>query len=235
MKKINLLASVGTTGIVAATMIVAPAFACTPVGSIVKQVQDQTTGSTMVDANSVSSALNVNSSATLIYSITIKNSGAAESNGNDNMNAVTLNDTLPNGLQLESNPSQTAITENLGTIKPGASVTKTYAVKVTDTTNGDIITNKACYTGTSVDNQDNQSGCDVAVVKVVVPTPVPTPTPAPTPTPPSANTTTAPATLPDTGSTALSTSLFVSGAVVLGYVLSMLKLRRIKPFQKNNV
>ena len=225
MNKVNLITSSGITGVIAATMLVAPVFACTPVGSIVKEVQDQTTGSATVDANSVSSALSVNSGDTLVYLITIKNSGAAESNGNDDMNNVTLSDTLPTGVQLESNPSQTVITENLGTIKPGASITKTYEVKVTDTTNGATITNKACYTGTSVDNKDNQSGCDVAVVKVVVPTPVVTPTPTPTPTVPPAATTT-PVTLPDTGSTALSTSLFVSSTVVLGYVLNMFRLRR---------
>jgi uncharacterized repeat protein (TIGR01451 family) len=217
MKKIPLLAGASLASIVVVIMVASPVFACTPVGSIVKEVQDQTTGSAAEDANSATTALSVNTGDTLIYTITIKNSGAVTSNGEDNMENVTLTDNLPSGIQLESNPTQTTITENLGTVAAGASVTKTYAVKVTDTTNGDIVTNTACYTGQSTNNDDNQKGCDSAVVKVTVP--VPTPTPTPTPTTP------VPTTMPDTGSTAFSTSLLVVTAASVGYALNVLRLK----------
>ena len=82
------------------------------------------TNSITVSSNSASSALSVNSGDTLVYTITIKNSGAPESNGNDDMLNVLLTDTLPTGVQLVSSPSQTKISESLGTILPGASVTK---------------------------------------------------------------------------------------------------------------
>jgi len=222
MKKVTLFANASIASIVAATMIAVPALACKPVGSIVKSVQDQTTNSATVSSNSASSALAVNSGDTLVYTITIKNSGAAESNGDDDMLNVKLADTLPSGVQLISSSSQAQISESLGTIKPGASITKSYSVKVTDT-NGDILTNKACYTGSSVDNKDNQSGCDTAVVKVNVPTPA-TPTPAPTPT--TTTPTATPATMPDTGSTAVSALIALSVASVLGYSLNLMRLKR---------
>lgn len=218
MKKVTLFANASVASIVAATMVATPVLACTPVGSIVKSVQDQSTNSITVSSNSASSALSVNSGDTLVYTITIKNSGAPESNGNDDMLNVQLTDTLPTGVQLVSSPSQTKISESLGTILPGASVTKTYSVKVTDSTNGDVLTNTACYTGESVDNEDNQSGCNNAVVKVNVPTPAPSPTPTPTPAP-------TPSALPDTGNSALSTVLLLSVAAASGYALNTLRLK----------
>lgn len=226
MKKVTLLTNATVASMLVATAIAAPAFACHPVGSIIKVVQDQTTGSDMVDANTESSTLSVNSGDTLVYSITVKNSGAYENNGDDDMSNVTLTDTLPSGIQLISNPSQTAVNENLGTIKPGNSITKTYAVKVTDTMNGATITNTACYTGKSANNQDDQQGCDTAVVKVKILTPAPTAQPkqTPTPTPTTPTTPTAPTTLPDTGSTALSATLFIAGAAFVGYMMNVLRI-----------
>jgi uncharacterized repeat protein (TIGR01451 family) len=215
MKKVTLFASATVVSTLVATAIAAPAFACHPVGSIIKEVQDQTTGSKLVDANTVASALGVNSGDTLVYSITVKNSGAAAGDGDDDMSDVVLTDTLPGGVQMVSDPSQTAISENLGTITPGKSVTRTYTVKVTSTTNGAVNSNTACFTGKSNDNSNNQEGCDTAVVTVKVPTPTPAPTPTPTPA----------TTLPDTGSTALSASLIGISSIALGYALNTLRLK----------
>jgi len=216
MKKVTMFANTTVASTLVAAAIAAPAFACHPVGTITKGVQDQTTSSATTDANSVSAALSVNNGDTLVYIITVKNTGASASNGNNDMNNVVLTDALPAGVQMAS--GQSAISEQLGTIKPGQSVTKTYTVKVTDTKDGDVITNTACYTGNSKDNKNNQKGCDSAVVKVHVPTPTPNPTPTP-------STPQAPSTLPDTGSTALSTSLAVTGATILGYALNLLRLK----------
>jgi len=215
MKKISFLANASVASILVATLFASPVFACTPVGSIVKEVQDQTTGSTTETASTAATALSVNTGDTLVYTITIANSGAVTSNGENNMENVTLTDNLPSGVQLESNPTQTTITEDLGTVAAGASVTKTYAVKVTGTTNGGLITNTACYTGQSTNNDDNQQGCDSAIVKVAVPTPTPTPTPTPI----------TPTTMPDTGNTAFSTSLLVVTVAIFGYALNVLRLK----------
>ncbi len=221
MKKVSLFGSTTLASIAAATVIAAPVFACHPVGSIVKTVQDQTTGSTTADANDQSSALTVNNGDTLIYTITVKNTGAAAGNGDNDMLNVAATDNLPAGLQIVSTDGSTS----MGTIKPGQSMTVKYTVKVSDTTDGDVIANKACYAGKSKDNNNNQSGCDYAYVKVHVPvtpavTPTPTPTPQPQPQPQPA-----PAAMPDTGSTALSTGLFAGGAAVFGYVLNALRLK----------
>ena len=117
MKKVTLFANASIASIAAATIIAAPVFACKPVGSIVKSVQDQTTNSATVSSNKASNALSVNAGDTLVYTITVKNSGAAESNGDDDMLNVQLSDALPTGVQLVSNPTETKISESLGTIK----------------------------------------------------------------------------------------------------------------------
>jgi len=87
----------------------------------------------------------------------------------DDMAYTVMTDTLPSGVELISNPSQRTITENIGTIVPGDKVTKQYQVKVTDSTDGDVITNQACYTGNSIAKDNAQSGCSTVVVKVRVP------------------------------------------------------------------
>jgi hypothetical protein len=98
-----------------------------------------------------------------------------------------MTDTLPAGVELVSDASTRIISADLGTIKPGQTITKEYVVKVTATQDG-LIQNKACFTGNSLVNDNAQSGCDVADVSVTVPVvppvqPIPTPTPTPTPTP----------------------------------------------------
>jgi hypothetical protein len=140
------------------------------------------------------------------------------------MTNTVLTDTLPGGVELVSNPSERVISENLGTIASKGSVTKQYQVKVTETTDGSVLTNKACFTGGSnLGKKYNQSGCDVAIVKVHVPT---TPTPAPTPKPTTSPTPTPtpPAVLPNTGAG----NIIVPAVVlsVLGYAGYLLHLKR---------
>ncbi len=212
-------------GIVMAALLASPVYACCPVGTINKSVEDITTSSALVDANTDSSALTVNTGDTLQYVITIHNNGAAEANGNDNMLDTVMTDTLPAGVELASNPSETTITDTIGTIAAGKSVTIDYNVTVTSTQNGAYLTNKACYTGKSVNNDDNQSGCDTAVVLVNVPV---TPTPAPTPTPVAPTTPTpvtpAPTALPNTGpGNVILPAVAIS---VLGYLGYMFKVKR---------
>lgn len=149
------------------------AFAWHPVGEITKTVQDNTTNSAVSSATDASSALTVSPGDTLTYTVTVSNAGAPAANHDDDMASTVMTDTLPAGVTLISNSSERQITENIGTIVPGQNVTKQYQVKVTDTTDGDVITNKACFTGNSLANDNAQSGCSTVVVKVHVP---PTPT-----------------------------------------------------------
>jgi uncharacterized repeat protein (TIGR01451 family) len=204
-----------------ATLVASPAYACSPVGVINKSVEDLTTSSALEDANTTSAALRVNSGDTLEYVVTIRNNGTPESNGNNDMTKTVLTDNLPAGIELVNDPTMTTITENIGTVPAGSSVTKSYEVKVTSTQNGAYITNKACFTGNSVQYNNAQSGCDTAVVLVNVPTPIPTPVPTPTPTPTPVVTPPAPApqTLVNTGPGNI--VLPVVFVTILGYVLRL--------------
>jgi len=224
MKKSFALASASLTTILAASSLAAPAYAWNPKGGIVKQVQNQTAGTAISDANDAATAVSAKTGDMLVYTITVSNTAAAAQNGNNDMASVKLSDTLPTGIEMANSPSQRTIDEDLGTIKPGDKVTKTYSVKVTSTTDGDVITNKACFTGDSTAKDNPQNGCDVAIVKVSVPTPVPTPTPTPTPTP--KLTPTPVAALPNTGNSALTTSLFIASGTLLGYLVNLARLKQ---------
>jgi uncharacterized repeat protein (TIGR01451 family) len=227
---IKMLTTSTITGIALATLVTAPVFACTPKGVITKYVQDQTTGSQMVDANTAASALTVHPGDTLIYTVVVGNNGGPSNNGVDDMIETTLSDTLPAGVT--SVNGNAVISENLGTVKEKKTVTKTYTVKVdANTTDGQVITNKACYTGkaTNHDSKQDQAGCDIAIVKVNVPptpTPIPTPTPTPTPMPtptPTPQVQGATTTLPNTGAgNFLLPAGLVSG---IGYVGNILRLK----------
>jgi len=225
-----MFANAGVSGAMLILLSATPVLACHPQGSIIKEVQDVTTNSKMVDANTAADALAVNQGDILTYTITIANAETVEGDQNqaDMLNTV-MTDTLPAGVQLVSNPSTTTISESLGSIKAKGSVAKTYQVKVTATTDGAVLTNKACYTSTSnLGKSYDQNGCDAAIVKVHVPTPVPTPTPTPTPTPPVVTTTsvqvTPKTTLPNTGAGNVVVPALVATAI--GYFSYLLRLRR---------
>lgn len=203
---------IGTAGILG---IASTAMAWHPKGVITKQVQNVTTGSALSEADTAATAVATHPGDTLKYVITVKNDGAADSHGYNDMAKTVMTDTLPSGVALASNPAQRQISENLGTIKPGQSVTKEYLVKVTTSTT-ETINNTACFTGNSTANDNPQSGCNSAVVTVTVPeTPVIT-----TPTPETPAAPQLPAELPHTGTgtNVLIASLGLGVLVYLGYV-----------------
>jgi uncharacterized repeat protein (TIGR01451 family) len=167
MKVSKVLVIASLTGVVAASAFATPALAWHPKGVIKKSVQNQTTGSALSDANGASAAVAAKPGDTLKYVIEVSNTGATGTS--NEMHFTKLTDTLPAGVELIANPSNRAISEDLGTIKPGAKVTKEYLVKVTSTKDGDVIENKACFTGDSEVKDNPQQGCDVADVKVSVP------------------------------------------------------------------
>lgn len=233
MKVTKVLAVASVSGVLAATAIASPAFAWNPQGAIKKSVQNQTTGSALSDANGVSAAISAKPGDVLKYVIEVSNPAPAASNGDNDLYYTKLTDTLPAGVQMVSDPSKTAISEDLGVIKPGNKVTKEYLVKVTSDKDGDVIENKACFTGDSQVKDHAQQGCDVADVKVTVdkPAPAPTPeqpTPTPAPTTPESPATPAPEALPSTGASefvAPIAALTTSGAAYAGRLL-VLKRRQ---------
>lgn len=227
MKKITMIAATGVTGIALATAVVSPAFAWHPKGQIVKSVQNVTTGSALSDANTAAAAVAAKPGDTLKYVIVVSNVGDQDKSGGNDMAGTVMTDNLPAGVELASNPSQRQITENLGTIKPGKSVTKEYLVKVTAQQDG-VIENKACYTGDSTVHDNPQKGCDTANIKVTVPpapvTPAPVTPEAPvTPTQPAA-----PTELPKTGPANI--IMLGAAAAALGYAVNLLRLK----FRANN-
>ena len=187
------------------------AAACHPLGVIQKDVQDTTTGSALIKADTAGSALTVHPGDTVVYHITVSNQATGDQ---DQMISTVITDTLPAGLKLVKEDSF-----QVGTVAQRKSVTATVTVQVTATT-AQVIKNQACFTGDSLDHKQPQKGCDLAYVNVVVPTPTPTPSTTPTPTPKPTttptpqvlSTTTAP-TLPDTGAGLAGTSLGL-GAIV---------------------
>jgi len=196
MKVSKVLLSAGIIGIVGAASLASTAYAWHPEGRITKKVQNVTTGSALSEADTAGAAVAARPGDTLKYVIVVRNVGAADSRGYNDMAKTVMTDTLPAGIELASNPSQRKITENLGLIKPGQSVTKEYLVKVTSKTAG-TIENTACFTGDSTVNDNPQEGCNPAVVTVTVPeTPVTTTPETPVKPTPVVET---PAELPRTG------------------------------------
>ncbi|HEX8762560.1 MAG TPA: hypothetical protein VF733_02260 [Candidatus Saccharimonadales bacterium] len=167
MKVTKILALASLTGVIAAGAITTPALAWHPKGVIKKSVQNQTSGAALADANTTGTALAAKPGDILKYVIEVSNTG---SNSTQNeMHFTKLTDALPAGVQLVSDPAKRTIAEDLGVIKPGAKVTKEYLVKVVSEKDGDVIENKACFTGDSSIKDNPQSGCDVALTKLSVP------------------------------------------------------------------
>jgi uncharacterized repeat protein (TIGR01451 family) len=223
---IKVLASSTVTGIALAGLVAAPAFACTPKGTIIKYVQNQTTGSKMVDANTAADALEVHPGDTLVYTVVVSNNGGDTKNNADAMIETVLTDTLPTGVTAVSGTA--SIKETIGTINEKSKVTKTYTVKVdANATNGQVITNKACFTGEATDHNKkmHQENCDVAIIKVNVPKTPDTPTTPETPTTPTTPQVESEATtLPSTGPSDLLMPAGIAGG--LGYFGNLLRLKR---------
>ena len=154
MKATKVLVLASLIGVVSASTVSATALAWHPKGVITKSVMNQTAGGQLSDANDANAAVTAKTGDTLKYVIEVRNDGQA-GDGNQ-MFFTKLTDTLPAGVELASNPSQREISEDLGTIKPGEKVTKEYLVKVTSTKDGDVIENKACFTGDSEVKDNHQ-------------------------------------------------------------------------------
>ncbi len=154
---------------------VTPALAWHPDGKIIKKVQNITTNSVLADANSDNQAVEVKPGDTIRYVIEVRNAAAPAANNHNDMVGTVMTDTLPTGVELAANPATRQISENLGRLKPGETKVKEYTLKVTSQSNGQIVVNKACFTGDTEVNDNPQKGCDEARVKVKVPVQPPKP------------------------------------------------------------
>jgi hypothetical protein len=203
MLKAKILVGIGIAGMLATLVSATPAMAWHPKGVIIKKVQNITAGSELVDANTVNEAVEAKPGDILRYVITISNiAAAADQQGND-LVIASMDDMLPAGVELVDTPKVRTISEkSLGVVVPQKSITKEYQLKVTSTTDGDVITNTACFKGDSIKNDNHQEGCDDAVIKVSVP---PTPpeeppvVPEPPKTPEAPKTPETPTVIPKTG------------------------------------
>lgn len=226
MKRSTLLIAASLTGVLLATSVASPALAWHPKGKIQKSVQNQTAGGALSDANTAATAVNAKSGDVLKYVITVSNVAEPAAKNDNDMAKTVMTDALPAGVALINDPSQTKISENLGTLKPGQKVTKEYLVKVTSEKDGQIIVNQACFTGDSAANDNPQKGCDAANIKVSVPPKPETPTtpeqPKTEPQVQGATTTTpAPEALPETGPesiVAIVAAVLMSAAVYATYM-----------------
>jgi uncharacterized repeat protein (TIGR01451 family) len=221
MKKLYMLSASVLTGVVAVSTYATPVAAWHPKGSINKSVQNVTSNGLLVDANDAKAAVNAKTGDTLKYVIVVSNTGSVASNGYNDMHKTVMKDTLPEGVELVSDPSKRQIVEDLGVLKPGQKVAREYLVKVTSEKDKAVITNKACFTGDSAVNDSPQSGCDDAVVKVSVPEKPKTPEePAKGEDKPQV----LPAVLPETGIGSVA-GIF-TGASVLGYAAHSIATRK---------
>jgi uncharacterized repeat protein (TIGR01451 family) len=224
MNKFTTVATAGVLSVAIATSVVAPAYAWHPKGVIVKSVQNVTANGTLSDANTPATAVSAKPGDVLNYVIEVKNVAKPAQKQYNDMDFTVVTDTLPAGVELMSDPSKRSLSKDLGLIVPGASKKYEFQVKVTETTDGKVITNKACFTGDSVVKDNPQKGCDDAVVKLTVPpTPVtpqqPAP-PAPTPEQP------LPEVLPESGASAFFAPILGILATAGGYFGYLLRLKR---------
>ena len=233
MKVSRMLASAGATAVVIAGLVVSPALAWHPQAEITKSVQDVTTNSQTVSATA---AVNVDSPTasataadvitvapgdTLKYVVVVNDPAQPAGDKDNDLASATVTDTLPQGVQLTNG---TAPTQAIADLAPGQSKTYEYDVKVTDQTDGDLLTNKACIQGNSAANDVHElEACSLVTVKVHVP-PKPTPTPTPTPTPKPTPAPQQPTALPNTG--AGNFILPVAVVSVLGYAGYLLRCKR---------
>lgn len=168
MNKFSNLAVASVLSVAAAASFSTTAYAWSPKGSISKTVQNVSTNT------AAGEMVNAKPGDTLKYTVTVSNIAAPAEKQYNDLAFTVMTDTLPAGVELVDNAGTRTIREDMGTILPGKSVTKTYTVRVTSTTDGAVVENQACFTADSVIKDKPQKGCDSAKFTVDVPeTPAP--------------------------------------------------------------
>jgi uncharacterized repeat protein (TIGR01451 family) len=207
-------------GVVAAMVMAGSqvASAWNPAGVVSKKVQNVTQSSAISEADNVETAVQVKTGDVIRYTITVTNAaGAAFENHND-LAFIKVTDQIPAGLELISSPSVRTIAYDVKDLKPGESDIRTFDLKVTSSTHLQVITNEACFSGDSAVKDKPQSGCNKAVIKVVVPQTSSTSTTKPVPVVQAATT------MPKTGVGNVFIAGFTAGLV--GYAASLVLQKR---------
>jgi uncharacterized repeat protein (TIGR01451 family) len=141
-----------------------------PVGSISKTVQNTNALNVApVEANTDETAVAVKTGDIVRYTITISNKASANNRGYNDLAFIKVTDKVPEGLEAVDNPSQRTISFELDNLVPGKSASKTIDMKVVSKTNKLVVSNEACYTADSLVNDQPQSGCDMAKVRLNIP------------------------------------------------------------------
>jgi len=105
MNKIAKISAASITGVALAAAMVSPAYAWHPEGRITKQVQNVTANGALSDADTPATAVAAKPGDTLKYVVTVRNDGAVDKSGDNDMAQTALKDTLPTGVELVSKPS----------------------------------------------------------------------------------------------------------------------------------
>jgi len=230
MNKLSTFSSATALTLLVTASVAGTAVAWHPQGQIIKSVQNLTTNGKLSDANTAAAAVSAKPGDILQYTVEIKNIAPAASNHDNDMAFVGMADALPAGVVLVDTPNVRVVTAQPDNIVPGQSFVKTFKVKVTETTDGKLIENSACYSADSTVKDQPIDGCDVADIKVSNPTPV-TPPATTTPdkpvvaTPAKADDLAVPAELPNTG---IGSVVPVAGTLtaLVGYAANALRLKR---------
>lgn len=147
-----------------------------PFGQIYKRVINlDKDANTAYAADTKETALEVEPGNKLKYVVYMTNVGTG------NLTGIKMTDPLPAEVKLANGDPTRVINFNYPDVAPNQIKDVTITVNVdANTPDGTYIDNEACFTA-----NDNQKGCDKAIVKVKrkKPTPTPTPTTTPTPTP----------------------------------------------------
>lgn len=158
------------------------AYAWHPQALITKTEQDTTANSNSVSATAAVTVDNKSDSTVgqqvltvtpgdiVNYKITINNPANPAANHDNDLANITLTDYLPKGVSLTTQASQSQLVEKLADLAPQQSKTYSYSVNITDQTDGDILTNKACIEGSSANNDvTGLQACTSVTVEVRVP------------------------------------------------------------------
>lgn len=171
MSKLSVLIGTGLASVALVVALTTPALAWHPVGKISKQVQNETQKSQLAEANNPGEAVEVKPGDTVKYVVTVKNSGQKHSQGHNDMHFTKVTDKLPAGVELVSGDTNA----DLGRINAGDSKKYEFTAKVTSQKDGDVICNKAEFTGDSEVKDAPQKGSDTACIVVKVPKEQPKP------------------------------------------------------------
>lgn len=171
MSKLNVLIGAGVASAALVVGLTTTVFAWHPVGKISKQVQNETQKSQLSEANTPGEAVAVKPGDVVKYVVTVKNNGQKHSKGHNDMHFTKVTDNLPAGVELVSGNTNA----DLGRINAGDSKKYEFTAKVTSTKDGDVICNKASFTGDSEVKDAPQKGSDTACIVVKVPKEQPKP------------------------------------------------------------